>query len=173
MNPPDRRTGYVAWQIGQILAARIERTLRPFRLTLAQNSALTQAIREPGVSSATAARRAAITPQSMGTAVNGLVERGLLERRTTPGDRRTQRLHATEDGARLAAEAAKAVDATHAEALQVLTPTEQEQTHALLLKLLATLNPSALETSAPDGPPADTPLKGPRPAGTYSEGPRG
>ncbi|MGW0710265.1 MarR family winged helix-turn-helix transcriptional regulator [Streptomyces sp. NPDC002643] len=145
MNHPDRRTGYVAWQIGQILAARIERTLRPFQLTLAQNSALAQAIREPGVSGATAARRAAITPQSMGTAVNGLVERGLLERRTTPGDRRTQRLHITEAGLRLATEAAQAVDATHAEALQVLTSAEQDQAHALLVKLLASLNPSALE----------------------------
>ncbi|MFD3925759.1 MarR family winged helix-turn-helix transcriptional regulator [Streptomyces sp. NPDC058614] len=149
MNHPDARTGYVAWQIGQIMAARIERTLRPFQLTLAQNSALTQAIREPGVSSATAARRAAITPQSMGSAVNGLVERGLLERRTTPGDRRTQRLHATEAGLRLAAEASKALDATHAEALQVLTPPEQEQAHALLLKLLTSLNPSAVEGGRP------------------------
>ncbi|MFI1031437.1 MarR family winged helix-turn-helix transcriptional regulator [Streptomyces sp. NPDC020951] len=149
MNHPERRTGHVAWQIGQIMAARIERTLRPFQLTLAQNSALTQAIREPGVSSATAARRTAITPQSMGTAVNGLVERGLLERRTIPGDRRTQRLHATETGLRLATEAAKALDATHAEALQVLTPTEQEQAHSLLLKLLAALNPAAVEGGSP------------------------
>ncbi|MGW1786699.1 MarR family winged helix-turn-helix transcriptional regulator [Streptomyces sp. NPDC002143] len=149
MNHPERRTGYVAWQIGQIMAARIERTLRPFQLTLAQNSALTQAIGEPGVSSATAARRTAITPQSMGTAVNGLVERRLLERRTTPGDRRTQRLHATEAGLRLAAEASKALDATHAEALQVLTPTEQEQAHSLLLKLLASLNPSAVANGTP------------------------
>jgi len=145
VNHTDWRTGHAAWQIGQIMAFRIERTLRPFQLTLAQNSALAQAISEPGVSSATAARRSAITPQSMGTAVNGLVERGLLERRTTPGDRRTQRLHATEAGLRLHAEAGKAVDATHAEALDALTPTEQEQAHFLLLKLLASLNPSALD----------------------------
>lgn len=98
MKHPDRRTGYVAWQIGQIMAARMERALRPLQLTLAQHRALMQAVLDPGVSSATAARRAAITPQSMGTAVNGLVERGMLERRTTPGDRRTQRLHATEAG---------------------------------------------------------------------------
>lgn len=142
---PDRRTGYVAWQIGQIMASKIERTLRPFQLTLAQNNAMTQAILDPGVSGATAARRAAITPQSMGTAVNGLVERRLLERRTTPGDRRTQRLHITEAGRRLHARALKAVDATHAEALQALTPVEQEQAHALLLKLLASLNPSAVD----------------------------
>ena len=145
MNHPDRRTGYVTWQIGQIMAARMERALRPLQLTLAQHRALMQAVLDPGVSSATAARRAAITPQSMGTAVNGLVERGMLERRTTPGDRRTQRLHVTEAGVRLAAEAAETVDAAHAEALQALTPAEQEQTHALLLKLLASLNPSALE----------------------------
>lgn len=149
MNRTDWRTGHVAWQIGQIMASRIERTLRPFQLTLAQNSALAQAIREPGVSSATAARRAAITPQSMGSAVNGLVERGLLERRTTPGDRRTQRLHATEAGLQLHTEAREAIDATHAEALQVLTPAEQEQAHSLLLKLLASLNPSAVDDSTP------------------------
>ncbi|WP_326608944.1 MarR family winged helix-turn-helix transcriptional regulator [Streptomyces scopuliridis] len=149
MNHPDRRTGYAAWQIGQIMASRIERTLRPFQLTLAQHSALIQAAFDPGVSSATAARRAAITPQSMGTAVNGLVERGLLERRTTPGDRRTHRLHATEAGLRLAAEAGKAVEATHAEALQALTPREQEQAHSLLLKLLASLNPSAVDDGTP------------------------
>ncbi|MEU9347959.1 MarR family winged helix-turn-helix transcriptional regulator [Streptomyces sp. NPDC048278] len=148
MTRADRRTGYVAWQIGQIMASRIERTLRPFQLTLAQNSALAQAILDPGVSSATAARRAAITPQSMGTAVNGLVERGLLERRITPGDRRTQRLHATEAGLRLADEARKAVDATHAEALQALTPEEQEQAHALLLRLLTSLNPSVTDADS-------------------------
>ncbi|MCT9113792.1 MarR family winged helix-turn-helix transcriptional regulator [Streptomyces mirabilis] len=148
MKHPDRRTGYVAWQIGQIMATRIERTLRPFHLTLAQNSALIQAAFDPGVSSATAARRAAITPQSMGTAVNGLVERGLLERRTAPGDRRTHRLHATEAGLRLAAEAGAAVDATHAKALEVLTPTEQEQAHSLLLKLLASLNPAAMDVDS-------------------------
>lgn len=71
MNPSDRRTGHVAWQIGQIMASRIERALRPFQLTLAQNNALTQATLDPGVSSATAARRTAITPQSMGTASTG------------------------------------------------------------------------------------------------------
>ncbi|MGW1727632.1 MarR family winged helix-turn-helix transcriptional regulator [Streptomyces sp. NPDC002306] len=149
MNHPDRHTGYVAWQIGQIMASRIERALRPFQLTLAQNSALTQAVLDPGVSSATAARRAAITPQSMGTAVTGLVERGLLERRTTPSDRRTHRLHATAAGRRLADEAGKAVAVTHAEALQSLTPREQEQAHTLLLKLLASLNPAAVEDGTP------------------------
>lgn len=51
-----------------------------------------------------------VTPQSMGAAVNGLVERGLLERRTTPGDRRTHRLYVTEAGRRLTAEAGKALD---------------------------------------------------------------
>jgi DNA-binding MarR family transcriptional regulator len=147
-----QRTGHVAWQIGQIVASRVERALRPFQLTLAQNSALTQAILDPGVSSATAARRTAITPQSMGTAVNGLVERGLLERRTTPGDRRTHRLHATEAGLRLSAEASSVVDATHAEALEALTPLEQEQVHSLLVKLLASLNPASMDgASAPRG----------------------
>nr|WP_202540758.1 MarR family winged helix-turn-helix transcriptional regulator [Streptomyces sp. SID3915] len=126
------------------MASRIERTLRPYRLTLAQNSALAQAVLDPGVSSATAARRAAITPQSMGSAVNGLVERGLLERRTTPTDRRTQRLHATEAGIRLATEAREALDVTHAESLEALTPAEREQAHTLLLKLLESLNPAAM-----------------------------
>lgn len=42
------------------------------------------------------------------------------------------------------------VDAAHAEALEVLTPTEQDQVHSLLLKLLASLNPAATDgDSAP------------------------
>ncbi|MFD5721703.1 MarR family winged helix-turn-helix transcriptional regulator [Streptomyces sp. NPDC127036] len=144
MTRPVRSTSYVAWQIGEIAASRIERTLRPFQLTLAQYSALVQAVLEQGISSATAARRASITPQSMGSAVNRLIDRELLERRTTPGDRRTGRLYATEAGLRLATEARTAVDLTHAEALQVLTPAEQGQAHSLLLKLLKSLNPSAM-----------------------------
>jgi DNA-binding MarR family transcriptional regulator len=145
LNQPDRPAGYIAWEIGQILATRVERTLRPFHLTRAQHSALTQATLTPGVTCATAARRTAITPQSMGTAVNGLVARGLLERRTTPGDRRTQHLYATEAGLRLAARADAAVHAAHAEALEALTPAEQVQAHTVLLKLLAALNPAATD----------------------------
>ncbi|XES00258.1 hypothetical protein HEP87_58985 [Streptomyces sp. S1D4-11] len=42
------------------------------------------------------------------------------------------------------------MDATHAEALEVLTPKEQEQAHSLLLKLLESLNPAAMDVdSAP------------------------
>jgi hypothetical protein len=44
------------------------------------------------------------------------------------------------------------VDATHAEALEALTPLEQEQVHSLLVKLLASLNPASMDgASAPRG----------------------
>lgn len=44
------------------------------------------------------------------------------------------------------------MDSTHAEALEALTPQEQEQVHSLLVKLLTSLNPASMEgDSAPRG----------------------
>ncbi|MFJ7949577.1 MarR family transcriptional regulator [Streptomyces sp. NPDC096354] len=46
-----------------------------------QQNALAHVVLVPGISTAELARRSGVTPQSMGAAVNGLIQRGLLERR--------------------------------------------------------------------------------------------
>ncbi|MCS0634729.1 MarR family transcriptional regulator [Streptomyces sp. LP05-1] len=137
-------TGYLVWQLGRALGAQLERALRALDLTLAQHNALQHAVHRPGVTSADSARRTGVTAQSMGTAVTDLVERGLLERRPHPTNRRMLGLHPTPAGTLLAAHAQTVVENVNAEALAVLTPPEQATTHRFLHRLVAHLNPDAL-----------------------------
>ncbi|MEU2380399.1 MarR family winged helix-turn-helix transcriptional regulator [Streptomyces misionensis] len=137
-------TGYLVWQLGHALGARLERALRDLDLTLAQHNVLQHAVQRPGVTSAESARRTGVTAQSMGSAVADLTERGLLERRPHPTNRRMLGLHPTQAGVLLAARAQAVVEDVNAEALAVLTPPEQATAHLLLYRLVTHLNPDAL-----------------------------
>ncbi|MEU5419007.1 MarR family winged helix-turn-helix transcriptional regulator [Streptomyces sp. NPDC001407] len=147
MNEQSPYTGYLAWRFTQAMSTRLERELRTLDLTLAQHHALRHALLEPGASSAEAARRAGITAQSMGAAVNGLVERGLLERRPHPTNRRVLCLHITEEGRRLSERALAVVGKANDEALSILSPEERATAHDLLRRLAEHLNPDTLPPS--------------------------
>ncbi|MEU4211546.1 MarR family transcriptional regulator [Streptomyces sp. NPDC026206] len=148
MNDQSSHTGYLAWQFAQAMGARLEKELRALDLTLAQHNVLRDALREPGISSAAAARRAGVTAQSMGAAVNELVGRGLMERRPHPTNRRVLCLHTTDDGRRAAEQAAAVVARVNDDALVVLSPAERATAHHLLHRLVEHLNPDALPPSA-------------------------
>ncbi|MFV2118628.1 MarR family winged helix-turn-helix transcriptional regulator [Streptomyces sp. Act-28] len=154
---PSTRTGYVAWQVAHVMGVRTEKALRPLGLTPAQHNALLHVARTPGISPADIARRTGITPQSMGAAVNALVDRGLLERHPHPTSRRAVQLAITEAGEALAVRAQETLTRVDDEAVSVLTPDERASVHTLLLRLLADLNPDAL---SPTGPPAGPPAGG-------------
>ncbi|WP_228048213.1 MarR family winged helix-turn-helix transcriptional regulator [Streptomyces justiciae] len=149
---PSARTSYLAWQVTHVMGARLERALRSLGLTTAQHNALQHLVWTPGSSAAEIARRTGFTPQSMGTAVNDLVGRGLLVRREDPSDRRTVPLAITDKGAELAARARDVVGRLDSEALAVLTPAERSAVHALLYRMLAELNPAALPPTDSRGP---------------------
>ena len=146
---PSTRTGYLAWQLGQTAVQRIEKALRALDLNLAQFRALVQAELTPGVSSAEIARRSGITAQSMGAAVNLLIERGLLERTPHPTNRRMMELRGTESGRALVARAEQLVDAVQDEMFGVLSADEQGALHALLQRLIEHANPEVLHLSSP------------------------
>lgn len=145
---PSARMGYLAWQVAHVMGARLEGALRSLDLTVAQHNALQQVVWTPGISAAEIARRTGITPQSMGAAVNALVDRGLLARREQPSNRRTIQLTITESGAILAGRAREVVTHIDREALSVLALDERASIRALLLRLLTELNPDALSSSA-------------------------
>ncbi|MEU3724975.1 MarR family transcriptional regulator [Streptomyces sp. NPDC031705] len=145
-------TGYLAWHFAQAMATRLERELRALDLNLAQYNALQRAERQPGISSADAARHAGITAQSMGSAVASLTDRGLLTRSPHPTNRRILCLHSTPDGSRLLEQARDVVRRVNEEALAVLEPQEQASVHHLLHRLVTHLNPGALPPTA--GPTA-------------------
>ncbi|MEV7734630.1 MarR family transcriptional regulator [Streptomyces sp. NPDC088921] len=145
---PSARMGYLAWQMVHVMGTRLERALRALDLTAAQHNALQHVVWTPGISAARIARRTGFTPQSMGAAVNALVDRGLLARHDHPSNRRTVQLTITDSGAELADRAREVVERLDEEALAALAPAERAVIHSLLLRVLAELNPDALPAPA-------------------------
>jgi DNA-binding MarR family transcriptional regulator len=103
----------------------------------------------PGVSSASVARRAGMTAQSMGTAVNGLLDRGLLERRPHPTNRRVMQLHPTEAGLALVELSQAALNEAHAGLFEALSADDEAVLGGLLRRLVQHTNPEALDLSRP------------------------
>ncbi|MFF8566943.1 MarR family winged helix-turn-helix transcriptional regulator [Streptomyces albidoflavus] len=144
-------TGYLAWQLSRNIAVSLERELRELDLTLAQYNALLHTLRTPGITSADIARRSQITAQSMGAAVNQLIERGLLRREPHPTSRRSMRLFVTEEGRAACARADAVSSRITAGATGHFSPEDRAALHHLLYRLVEELNPELL---APAGPQA-------------------
>jgi DNA-binding MarR family transcriptional regulator len=152
IHDPSSHTGYLAWQLGQATAQHLERALRPLEINLAQLRALVQASLTPGISSAEIARRAGLTAQTMGAAVNALVGRGLIERTAHPTNRRVLCLHVTDEGRRITERAQRLVDGVQDSMFGVLTPADQETVYRLLHQLVEHNAPDALPSHrAPAG----------------------
>ena len=81
------RLQYLFRRIDGALSQRLDDDLRPYALTQSQLSALAQLhVARPGaLSGAELSHRAGITPQSMSTAIAGLLSRGLVVREPAPG----------------------------------------------------------------------------------------
>jgi MarR family 2-MHQ and catechol resistance regulon transcriptional repressor len=76
-----------------------------------------------------------LTSGSITTAVDRLEQKGLVERRGHPGDRRTRMVHLTEAGKKLISCAFADHEAAMERATSGLTPEERKQAEALLKKL--------------------------------------
>lgn len=145
--------GYLAWQLSRNIAGSLERELRELDLTLAQYNALLHTTRTPGLSSADIARRSDITAQSMGAAVNQLIERGLLRREPHPTSRRSMCLFATEKGRTTGARADLVSSRITAGATARFSPEDRALLHDLLYRLVEELNPDALAPARPETSP--------------------
>ena len=92
------------------MARQAEVALTPLDLSLSQYRCLM--FLAEGSSAATAlAGMLAVSPPSVTSMVDGLVSRGLVERRSEPGDRRLVTHVLTDDGARILKQADKALQA--------------------------------------------------------------
>ena len=74
--------GYRLKEVQSLLRSRMEETLRPIGITVAQYVCLEILKSTPGASNAELARQAFVTRQTMNTLLRGLQERGLIERAT-------------------------------------------------------------------------------------------
>jgi DNA-binding MarR family transcriptional regulator len=87
--------------LGRRTRDRVDRDLRSHGITLRHLSALGHLHLEPGISYSELARRANVTPQSMRITLQGLEDRGAVQRSSDPGRGKTATLHLTREGHRL------------------------------------------------------------------------
>ncbi|MEM6665786.1 MAG: MarR family transcriptional regulator [Pseudomonadota bacterium] len=112
--------------------------------------------RNPGMRVADLLDILRITKQSLGRVLRQLVERGYIEQREGPQDRRERRLYATAAGAEFAAALSQPQSRRFHEAFQSLPPGAAEQAQAFLMALVNRENRrTVLGLIAETGTPSD------------------
>lgn len=110
MNRAARMTTTGAARAVARLAKQVEVAIAPLDLSLPQYRVLAL-LGDGSTASSVLARRLAVSPPTVTAVVDGLVARGLVERRADPQDRRRLTLLLTRDGKRLLAAADAAGEA--------------------------------------------------------------
>jgi DNA-binding MarR family transcriptional regulator len=133
------RTGiaFLLAQLGSYAAERFGEQASALDFTRPQAGLLRLIGREPGQSQQAVARRLGTPPSRLVALVDGLEQRGLVERRRNPGDRRNYALHLTAAGEQAMADLSR-VAADHDAAISApLTEAERTELSKLLAKLAA------------------------------------
>ena len=124
-------------QLGAYAAERFGERAAALDFTRPQAGLLRLISREPGLSQQAVARRLGTPPSRLVALVDGLEQRGLIERRRNPGDRRNYALHLTAAGEQAMAALSQA-SLEHEQAISApLTHAERAQLSELLGKLAA------------------------------------
>jgi DNA-binding MarR family transcriptional regulator len=131
------RLQYLFRRIDGALSQRLDDDLRPYGITQGQLSALAQLhVARPGaLSGAELSHRAGITPQSMSTALAGLLSRGLVAREPSPGHGRRLDVRITDAGAELLLEVQRVTAERDAGMDLGLDDREEEELRALLRRV--------------------------------------
>jgi DNA-binding MarR family transcriptional regulator len=128
---------FLVAQLGAYAAERFGERAAALDFTRPQAGLLRLISREPGQSQQAVARRLGTPPSRLVALVDGLEQRGLIERRRNPGDRRNYALHPTAAGEQAMAALSQA-SLEHEQAISApLTEAERAQLSKLLGKLAA------------------------------------
>ncbi len=142
-DPPDRvdasflesLVGYSARRAAVTAMAALVQRLAPFDLRAVDFSVLSLVRRNPGITSRQLCQTLDVLPPNLVGIVGALQQRGLVERRPHPLDRRAASLRLSAAGERLAADAERAVAQSDAELARRLAADESRT----LLRLLRAL----------------------------------
>ncbi len=113
--------------------------IRERDLSHQQSFVLGYLTKEPGAIQRDIAELTRTTPASVSSLLQGLEKRGLIERRTEPGNERSKRVYATDAGSELIAGFDTAMRETEESILAPLDQAERAALHTLLSKLTAEL----------------------------------
>lgn len=135
--------GWLTADTARLFRTVFARRVRELGLTRAQWLALTRVNRRPGVSQSELADMMEIEKAPAGRIVDRLQQKGWIERRAEPSDRRVNRIYLTAQGARVHSAIAPLADATVRDALSGLSKGEQTRLVALMGKVKAQLTAMA------------------------------
>lgn len=127
--------GYNARRAALSVIGVFLRRMAPFELRPVDFSVLSVIAHNPGVTSRQICGALDILPPNLVGLVKGLQQRGLVQRRPHPSDRRAQGLHLTAAGERLHGQAQAAATELEAEATAALSAEEVQTLIGLLRKL--------------------------------------
>jgi DNA-binding MarR family transcriptional regulator len=113
--------------------------IRDRDLSHQQSFVLGYLTKEPGAIQRDIAEMTRTTPASVSSLLSGLEARGLVERRTEPGNERSKRVYATDAGIELIAGFDDAMRETEESILAPLDRSERDTLHTLLSKVTAQL----------------------------------
>ncbi|MFJ6215943.1 MarR family winged helix-turn-helix transcriptional regulator [Streptomyces sp. NPDC092296] len=137
---PEPHTGGAAFllaQLGAHAAGLFAERASAIGLTPAQAGLLRLLARTPGRSQRQLADDLGMPPSRFVPFADELEERGLIERRRNPTDRRLYALHLTEGGSELLARLREVAQAHEQQVCQALAPDEHQQLTALLRRIAA------------------------------------
>src|SRR5690349_3912201 len=133
---PGPGAAFLLTQIGSHAAARFAERIAELDLTPPQTGLLRAVAVAPGQSQQALARLLGTPPSRLVALVDGLDERGLVERRRNPDDRRLHALHLTDAGHDLLRRIAE-VGRAHNDAMCAALSTEERTTLTALLTRIA------------------------------------
>ena len=135
--PLEPGAAFLLTQIGSYAAARFAERMAELDLTPPQTGLLRAVAVAPGQSQQAMARHLGTPPSRLVALVDGLDQRGLLERRRNPDDRRLHALHLTDAGFDLLRRVGEIGHAHDDEMCRVLLDEERTTLRALLGRIAA------------------------------------
>jgi DNA-binding MarR family transcriptional regulator len=127
----------------QIAVAIFMEECRAFDLTPVQYAALVAIQTHPGIDATRLSATIAFDRSTLGSVIERIEAKGLVERKPSPDDKRIKLLHLTRSGAALLREIVPAVDRAQARMLEPLKPGDRKTLMALLLELVDLNNESS------------------------------
>ena len=137
------KPGYLFRRMQQIAVAIFMEECRAFDLTPVQYAALVAIQTHPGIDATRLSAVIAFDRSTLGSVIERIEAKGLIERKPSPDDRRIKLLYLTRSGAALLREIVPAVDRAQTRMLEPLRPAERKTLMALLSQLVDLSNESS------------------------------
>ncbi|MFM9939011.1 MAG: MarR family winged helix-turn-helix transcriptional regulator [Hyphomicrobiaceae bacterium] len=146
----ERYFGWLTADVSRLMRTIFDRRVRQLGLTRPQWQAIVRLKRRPGASQSELADMMEIEKAPAGRIVDRMVEKGWIERRPDPSDRRINRIYLTELGERVHATIWPISEATVADALSDLSEADKDRLTRLLSRVKARLVDIAESDPSPE-----------------------